>query len=111
MAAMNPSPTKPVVRFPTALLEDDRMVRRVWAGDRKDQDLYNADRKYSGGSTEHPILVRRYLFPEDGYEPLATGTPDSQFPEAVVVEEEEGCSRLPSPFSVAQLWFMATATA
>lgn len=130
MAAMNPSPTKPVVRYPTALLEDkelvtihdsrlpdykaleygtlypdqnkfpglklifqeplddDRMVRRVWAGDRKDQDLYNADRKYSGGSTEHPILIRRYLFPEDGYEPLATGTPDSQFPEAVLVEEE-----------------------
>jgi hypothetical protein len=127
---MNPSPTKPVVRYPTALLEDkelvtihdsrlpdykaleygapypdqnkfpglklifqepledDRMVRRVWAGDRKDQDLYNADRKYSGGSTEHPILIRRYLFPEDGYEPLPTGTPDSQFPEAVLVEEE-----------------------
>jgi archaellum component FlaF (FlaF/FlaG flagellin family) len=130
MATMNPSPTKPVVRYPTALLEDkelvtihdsrlpdykaleygapypdqnkfpglklifqepledDRMVRRVWAGDRKDQDLYNSDRKYSGGSTEHPILIRRYLFPEDGYEPVPTGTPDSQFPEAVLVEEE-----------------------
>ena len=131
MAQMNPSPSKPVVRYPTALLEDkelitihdsrlpdykaleygtpyfdqnkfpglklifqeplgedDRMVRRVWAGDRQDQDLYNADRKYSGGSTDHPILIRRYLFPEEGYTPLPTGTPDSQFPEAILVEEE-----------------------
>lgn len=131
MAQMNPSPNKPIVRYPTGLLEDkelitihdsrlpdykaleygalysdqnkfpglkliyqeplgedDRMVRRIWAGDRQDQDLYNADRKYSGGSTEHPILVRRYLFPEEGYTPLPTGTPDSQFPEAVLIEEE-----------------------
>ena len=131
MAAMNPSPTKPIVRYPTALLEDkelvtlhdtrlpdykafeygtlfpdqtkypglklvfqeplgedDRMVRRVWAGERADQDLYNSDRKYSGGSMEHPIIIRRYLFPEDGYTPLPSGTNDSQFPDAVLVDEE-----------------------
>lgn len=131
MAAMNPSPTKPIVRYPTALLEDkelvtlhdtrlpdykafeygtpfpdqakypglklvfqeplgedDRMVRRVWAGERADQDLYNSDRKYSGGSMEHPIIIRRYLFPEDGYAPLPSGTNDSQFPDAVLVDEE-----------------------
>ena len=128
---MNPSPTKPIVSYPTALVEDkelatihdtrlpdyraveygtpypdqtkfpglklvyqaplgddDRMVRRVWAGDRQDQDLYNADLKYSGGSIEHPIIIRRYLFPEEGYISLPTGAPDSQYSGAFLVEEE-----------------------
>ena len=131
MAQLNPSPTKPIVSYPTALLEDrelvtlhdtrlpdykpleygtpfkdqvkfpgvklvyqepfgedDRMVRRIWAGDRRDQDTYNADRKYSGGSMDHPIIVRKYVFPEEGYVPLPTGTEDPYFSGAVLVDEE-----------------------
>lgn len=131
MTPINTSHSKPVIAYPTPLLQDvevitthdarladyrpldygtpypdqvrfpglklihqepingeDRTVRRIWAADRQNQDSYNADRKYSGGSTEHPILIRRYLFPEEDYTPLNTGTPDSQFPEAILVEEE-----------------------
>ena len=132
MAAMNPSPTKPIVYFPTANIvdrevvtthdtrqpdyrpleygtpypdqakfpglrlvfqeptgEDDRMVRRIWAGDRVNQDYYNAaSRKYSGGSFDHPIIVRRYVLPYKDYTPEPLGTQDPDLPDAVLVDEE-----------------------
>jgi len=132
MATINPSPTKPVVYFPTAnivdrelvtthdtrlpdyrpleygtpypdqakfpglklvfqepLGDDDRMVRRVWAGDRVNQDYYNAaSRKYSGGSFDHPIIVRRYVLPYKDYTPEPLGTQDPDLPDAVLVDEE-----------------------
>lgn len=131
MTPLNTSHSKPVISYPTALLQDvevitthdarlgdyqpleygslypdqirfpglklihqepidgeDRLVRRFWAADRQNQDLYNADFKYSGGSDQHPVIIRRYLLPESSYSPLQTGTADSQFPEAKLVQEE-----------------------
>jgi len=131
MASFNPTPTKPIVSYPTASIEelqlitihdsrlagytplpygspypdqdkfpglqlvfqgpigeDDRLVRRIWAGDRGDQDIYNDSRKYSGGSTDHPIIIRKYILPEGSYTPLQTGTPDHNEIGAFLVDEE-----------------------
>jgi len=131
MPSFNPTPTKPIVSYPTASIEelqlitihdsrlagytplpygspypdqdkfpglqlvfqgpigeDDRLVRRIWAGDRGDQDIYNDSRKYSGGSSDHPIIIRKYILPEGSYTPLPTGTPDHNEIGAFLVDEE-----------------------
>ena len=66
----------------------DQFVRRIYATDRADQDSYNYAVKYSSGSVEHPIYIRTYVEPREGYIPLEDGSPDPFFPGAFLVEEE-----------------------
>lgn len=82
-------------RFPGAKLVyqeplegTDRFVRRIYATDRSRQETYNYAIKFSGGSPEHPIYIRTYVEPREGYEPLPDGTKDPVFPDAIIVEEE-----------------------
>lgn len=66
----------------------DRFVRRIYATDRSRQETYNYAIKFSGGSPEHPIYIRTYVEPREGYEPLPDGSKDPVFPDAIIVEEE-----------------------
>lgn len=82
-------------RFPGAKLVyqepldgSDQFVRRIYATDRVNQDAYNYAIKYSSGSPDHPIYIRSYVEPRETYKPLPDGSPDSVFPDAVLVEEE-----------------------
>jgi hypothetical protein len=68
--------------------EDGQFVKRIWANDRVDQDTYNYAIKYSGGSDQHPIYIRTYILPREGYAPVPDLTPDPLFPNAVLVDEE-----------------------
>ena len=68
--------------------EDGQWVKRIWVNDRVNQDSYNYAIKYSGGSQAHPIYVRTYVLPRDGYTPLPDLTPDETYPTALLVEEE-----------------------
>ena len=68
--------------------EDGQWVKRIWVNDRVNQDSYNYAIKYSAGSQEHPIYIRTYIVPRDGYAPLPDGTPDPLFPTALLVDEE-----------------------
>jgi len=77
---------KLVYQQPTS--EDGQWVKRIWVNDRVNQDSYNYAIKYSAGSQEHPIYIRTYIVPREGYAPLPDGTPDPLFPTAVLVDEE-----------------------
>lgn len=66
----------------------DRFVRRIYATDRSRQDTYNYAIKFSGGSPEHPVYIRTYVEPREGYEPLPDGSKDPVFPDAMIVDEE-----------------------
>lgn len=67
---------------------DGEWVKRIWVNDRVNQDSYNYAIKYSGGSQSHPIYIRTYIVPRDGYVPLPDLTPDDVYPTALLVEEE-----------------------
>ena len=69
-------------------LDDDRFVRRIYATDRVNQEAYNYAIRYSGGSDRHPVYIRTYLEPRDGYKPLPDHSPDPLFSGAVLVDEE-----------------------
>jgi len=71
-----------------APLEDDRFVRRVYATDRVNQDAYNKAITYSGGSLAHPIYVRSYIVPREGYAPLPDGSVDPEDAGALLLNEE-----------------------
>lgn len=77
---------KLVYQQPTS--EDGQWVKRIWVNDRVNQDSYNYAIKYSAGSQEHPIYIRTYIVPREGYAPLPDGTPDPLFPTALLVDEE-----------------------
>ena len=77
---------KLVYQEPTS--EDGQWVKRIWVNDRVNQDSYNYAIKYSAGSQDHPIYIRTYILPREGYAPLPDGTPDPLFPTAVLVDEE-----------------------
>lgn len=77
---------KLVYQQPTS--EDGQWVKRIWVNDRVNQDSYNYAIKYSAGSQDHPIYIRTYILPREGYAPLPDGTPDPLFPTAVLVDEE-----------------------
>lgn len=77
---------KLVFQQPTS--EDGQWVKRIWVNDRVNQDSYNYAIKYSAGSQEHPIYIRTYIVPREGYAPLPDGTPDPLFPTALLVDEE-----------------------
>lgn len=82
-------------RFPGAKLvyqepldNSDSFVRRIYASDRANQDAYNYAVKYSSGSPQHPVYVRTYVLPRADYTPLPDGSPDPEFKDASLVEEE-----------------------
>lgn len=77
---------KLVYQQPTS--EDGQWVKRIWVNDRVNQDSYNYAIKYSAGSQDHPIYIRTYIVPREGYAPLPDGTPDPLFPTALLVDEE-----------------------
>jgi hypothetical protein len=77
---------KLVFQQPTS--EDGQWIKRIWVNDRVNQDSYNYAIKYSDGSQQHPIYIRTYVVPRDGYAPMPDGTPDPLFPTAVLVDEE-----------------------
>jgi hypothetical protein len=77
---------KLVYQQPTS--EDGQWVKRIWVNDRVNQDSYNYAIKYSAGSQDHPIYIRTYIVPREGYAPLPDGTPDPLFPGALLVDEE-----------------------
>ncbi len=77
---------KLVYQQPTS--EDGQWIKRIWVNDRVNQDSYNYAIKYSAGSQDHPIYIRTYIVPREGYAPLPDGTPDPLFPTAVLVDEE-----------------------
>jgi hypothetical protein len=77
---------KLVYQQPTS--EDGQWIKRIWVNDRVNQDSYNYAIKYSAGSQDHPIYIRTYVVPREGYAPLPDGTPDPLFPTAVLVDEE-----------------------
>jgi hypothetical protein len=77
---------KLVFQQPTS--EDGQWVKRIWVNDRVNQDSYNYAIKYSAGSQQHPIYIRTYIVPREGYIPLPDGTPDPLFPTALLVDEE-----------------------
>jgi len=77
---------KLVFQQPTS--EDGQWIKRIWVNDRVNQDSYNYAIKYSAGSQQHPIYIRNYVVPREGYAPLPDGTPDPLFPTAVLVDEE-----------------------
>jgi hypothetical protein len=77
---------KLVYQQPTS--EDGQWIKRIWVNDRVNQDSYNYAIKYSAGSQQHPIYIRTYVVPREGYAPLPDGTPDPLFPTAVLVDEE-----------------------
>jgi len=77
---------KLVFQQPTS--EDGQWIKRIWVNDRVNQDSYNYAIKYSAGSQQHPIYIRTYVVPREGYAPLPDGTPDPLFPTAVLVDEE-----------------------
>ncbi len=77
---------KLVFQQPTS--EDGQWIKRIWVNDRVNQDSYNYAIKYSAGSQDHPIYIRTYIVPREGYAPLPDGTPDPLFPTAVLVDEE-----------------------
>lgn len=77
---------KLVFQQPTS--EDGQWIKRIWVNDRVNQDSYNYAIKYSAGSQDHPIYIRTYVVPREGYAPLPDGTPDPLFPTAVLVDEE-----------------------
>lgn len=77
---------KLVFQQPTS--EDGQWVKRIWVNDRVNQDSYNYAIKYSAGSQDHPIYIRTYIVPREGYAPLPDGTPDPLFPIALLVDEE-----------------------
>jgi hypothetical protein len=62
-------------------------VRRVYANNRFNQEAYNFALKYSGEDPTKPIYVRTYTLPRAGYTPVAKGTSDPVYPNAVLVEE------------------------
>lgn len=68
--------------------QDGEWIKRIWVNDRVNQDSYNYAIKYSGGSPLHPIYVRTYILPREGYAPLPDGTPDEVYPTAFSVDEE-----------------------
>jgi len=68
--------------------EDGQWIKRIWVNDRVNQDSYNYAIKYSAGSQDHPIYIRTYIVPREGYAPLPDGTPDPLFPGALLVDEE-----------------------
>ena len=67
---------------------DGEWIKRIWANDRVNQDSYNYAIKYSGGSQSHPIYIRTYILPREGYVPVPDLTPDDVYPTALLVEEE-----------------------
>ena len=67
---------------------DGEWIKRIWVNDRVNQDSYNYAIKYSGGSQSHPIYIRTYVLPREGYVPLPDLTPDDVYPTALLVEEE-----------------------
>ena len=67
---------------------DGEWIKRIWVNDRVNQDSYNYAIKYSGGSQSHPIYIRTYIVPREGYVPLPDLTPDDVYPTALLVEEE-----------------------
>lgn len=67
---------------------DGEWIKRIWVNDRVNQDSYNYAIKYSGGSQSHPIYIRTYILPREGYVPLPDLTPDDVYPTALLVEEE-----------------------
>jgi hypothetical protein len=77
---------KLVFQQPTS--EDGQWIKRIWVNDRVNQDSYNYAIKYSAGSQDHPIYIRTYIVPREGYAPLPDGTPDPLFPGALLVDEE-----------------------
>ncbi len=77
---------KLVFQQPTS--EDGQWIKRIWVNDRVNQDSYNYAIKYSAGSQQHPIYIRNYVVPREGYAPLPDGTTDPLFPTAVLVDEE-----------------------
>jgi len=70
------------------LENSDTFVRRIYATDRLDQDAYNYAIKLSAGSPGHPIYIRTYVVPRADYQPLPDGSPDPEFLNAFLVEEE-----------------------
>lgn len=68
--------------------QDGEWIKRIWVNDRINQDSYNYAIKYSGGSQQHPIYIRTYILPREGYAPLPDLTPDEIYPTALLVEEE-----------------------
>lgn len=77
---------KLVYQQPTS--EDGQWIKRIWVNDRVNQDSYNYAIKYSDGSQQHPIYIRTYVVPREGYAPIPDGTPDPLFPTAFLVDEE-----------------------
>jgi len=67
---------------------DGEWIKRIWVNDRVNQDSYNYAIKYSGGSQSHPIYIRTYVVPREGYVPVPDLTPDDVYPTALLVEEE-----------------------
>lgn len=67
---------------------DGEWIKRIWVNDRVNQDSYNYAIKYSGGSQSHPIYIRTYILPREGYVPVPDLTPDDVYPTALLVEEE-----------------------
>lgn len=63
-------------------------VRRTWANNRTDQDSYNYSISYEQSNPDYPTITRVYVLPREGYTPLAPLTPDPDFPQAKLVEEQ-----------------------
>jgi hypothetical protein len=74
--------------FQDPVSADGEWIKRIWVNDRVNQDSYNYAIKYSGGSQSHPIYIRTYILPREGYVPVPDLTPDDVYPTALLVEEE-----------------------
>ena len=79
---------KLVYQFPLDNENNFMWIRRVYAADRVSQDDYNYAIKYSADAFDHPIYIRTYVLPRDGYVPQPTGSSDPVYPSAILVNEE-----------------------
>jgi hypothetical protein len=72
-------------------------LMRIWVNNRIDQDSYNAaEISFEQSDPAFPQITRVYVYPRDSYNtdpvgpngPLAPLTPDSQYPQALLVQEQ-----------------------
>lgn len=68
-----------------------KAVRRIYATDRTDQDLYNYAIQYSAQSPAHPIYIRSYIELRSTYKPLPDGStlPKNIQPQSAILVKED----------------------
>jgi len=63
-------------------------IRRVWASNRVDQELYDYSISYAEGDPDYPVIVRTMVLPRSGYVPVAPLSTDPVNDLCLLVSQE-----------------------